>query len=156
MPKEKGKTYLREGTVVPDITLVGETVTNKSKLTLLGILDNRVHSDFLGDLFKKLKLIYWPRVQVCIFCCFCLYVTSSLALDQRGISTTMLRMVFSALAKRGISWKGETGTPFFSILKVFNNVGFLHMFTQQKLTKVETIFKSVESTNLTGSNIRHY
>jgi hypothetical protein len=29
----------------------------------------------------------------------------------------MLRTVFSALAKRGISWKGETGTPFFSIKK---------------------------------------
>jgi hypothetical protein len=25
-----------------------------------------------------------------------------------------LKMVFSALAKRGISWKGEIGTPFFS------------------------------------------
>jgi hypothetical protein len=42
-------------------------------------------------------------------------LTSSLALVQRGISTTMLKMVFSALAKRGISWKGEMGTPFFSV-----------------------------------------
>lgn len=44
---------MREGTIVPDITLMGETVTNKSELTLLGILDNRVHDDFLGDLFLK-------------------------------------------------------------------------------------------------------
>jgi hypothetical protein len=28
----------------------------------------------------------------------------------------MLKMFFSALAKRGISWKGEMGTPFFSVV----------------------------------------
>lgn len=40
---------------------------------------------------------------------------SSLALDQRGISTTMLRIVRSSLAKRGMSWKGETTLPSFSL-----------------------------------------
>jgi hypothetical protein len=41
---------LRQSTVVPDIALVRETVTDESELTLLGILDDRVHGDFLGDL----------------------------------------------------------------------------------------------------------
>lgn len=106
---------MREGTIVPDITLMGETVTNKSELTLLGILDNRVHDDFLGDLFSKKNNQYTEHALQLIFFRF-FFFTSSLALDQRGISTTMLRMVFSVLAKRGISWKGETGTPFFSVL----------------------------------------
>jgi hypothetical protein len=32
------KSYLREGTIVPEISLVGETVANESKLALLDIL----------------------------------------------------------------------------------------------------------------------
>ena len=32
------KSYLREGTVVPEVTLVGETVADESKLALLDIL----------------------------------------------------------------------------------------------------------------------
>jgi len=34
------KIYLREGTVVPEIPLVGETVADESKLALLDILLN--------------------------------------------------------------------------------------------------------------------
>ena len=37
--------------------------------------------------------------------------TSILALLHRGTSTTMLNTVFSALAKRGISWNGEMTFP---------------------------------------------
>lgn len=43
-------TYLRESTVVPDVTLVGEAVTNESKLALLGILLDGVEGFFLADL----------------------------------------------------------------------------------------------------------
>jgi hypothetical protein len=60
--------YLRESTIVPDITLVRETVTDESKLTLLGILNNRVHGDFLTDLLelfsyrkRRVKIQVLPR-----------------------------------------------------------------------------------------------
>jgi hypothetical protein len=42
--------YLREGTIVPQVTLVGEAVADESKLALLDILLNRVEK-----LFDKLK-----------------------------------------------------------------------------------------------------
>lgn len=44
------RTYLRESTIVPDVTLVRETVADISKFTLLGILNDGVHGDFLADL----------------------------------------------------------------------------------------------------------
>ena len=44
------KTNLREGTVVPEITFVGETVSDETKLALLDILLNGVEKLFLGDL----------------------------------------------------------------------------------------------------------
>lgn len=37
--------------------------------------------------------------------------TSILLLVQRGISTTMFSTVFSVLANRGTSWKGDTTVP---------------------------------------------
>jgi hypothetical protein len=42
--------YLGEGTVVPDVTLVGEAVADKSKLSLLDVLLDRVEELVLGDL----------------------------------------------------------------------------------------------------------
>jgi hypothetical protein len=105
---------LRESTVVPDVTLVGEAVTDESKLTLLGILLDGVEGFFLADLFVCIpEFVRIHHVQA--RAPSLLLLTSSLALDQRGISTTMFKIVFSSLAKRGMSWKGETGTPFFSI-----------------------------------------
>jgi hypothetical protein len=41
--------------------------------------------------------------------------TSIFALVQRGTSTTMFRTVCCSLAYSGMSWKGETGTPSFSM-----------------------------------------
>lgn len=39
-----------EGTVVPEVTLVGEAVSDVSKLALLDILLDRVEELLLGDL----------------------------------------------------------------------------------------------------------
>ena len=36
------RSYLREGTVVPQVTLVGEAVADESKLALLDVLLDRV------------------------------------------------------------------------------------------------------------------
>jgi hypothetical protein len=44
------KVYLREGTVVPQVTLVGETISNVSEFALLNILLNRVEFLLLGNL----------------------------------------------------------------------------------------------------------
>jgi hypothetical protein len=111
--------YLRESTIVPNVTLVREAVTDISKLTLLGILNDGVHGNFLADLYVCRKFLINNR-NTRLSC----QPTSSLALDQRGISTTMLKMVFSSLAKRGMSWKGETGTPFFSIMCFYDEFLF--------------------------------
>lgn len=43
-------TYLREGTVVPEVTLVGEAVTDVTELALLDVLLNGVEELLLGDL----------------------------------------------------------------------------------------------------------
>jgi hypothetical protein len=42
--------YLREGTVVPEVTLVGEAVPHEAKLALLGVLLDGVELLLLGDL----------------------------------------------------------------------------------------------------------
>jgi len=44
-------TYLWESTVVPDVTVVWETVSDESELTLLSILLDWVEVIFLTDLF---------------------------------------------------------------------------------------------------------
>ena len=44
------KTYLREGAVVPEITLVGEAVTDEAELALLRVLLDGVQGLLLGDL----------------------------------------------------------------------------------------------------------
>jgi hypothetical protein len=41
---------LREGTVVPEVTLVGEAVADESQLALLGVLLDGVELVILGDL----------------------------------------------------------------------------------------------------------
>jgi hypothetical protein len=45
-----GETYAREGTVVPEVTLVGEAVANEAELALLGVLLDGVEEVILGDL----------------------------------------------------------------------------------------------------------
>lgn len=45
--------YLREGTVVPQVTLVGEAVADVAKLALLDVLLNGVQELLLGDLCVK-------------------------------------------------------------------------------------------------------
>ena len=45
--------YLREGTVVPEVTLVREAVADESKLALLNVLLDRVEEFFLGDLEER-------------------------------------------------------------------------------------------------------
>lgn len=42
--------YLREGTVVPQVTLVGEAVADVAKLALLDVLLDGVQELLLGDL----------------------------------------------------------------------------------------------------------
>lgn len=44
-------TYLGEGTIVPDVTLVGEAVADEAKLALLGVLLDGVVSILLADLY---------------------------------------------------------------------------------------------------------
>jgi hypothetical protein len=44
------RSYLGEGTVVPDVSLVGEAVADESKLALLDVLLDRVQELLLGDL----------------------------------------------------------------------------------------------------------
>lgn len=43
-------TYAGEGTVVPEVALVGEAVTDETELALLGVLLDRVEELLLGDL----------------------------------------------------------------------------------------------------------
>lgn len=45
-----GQTYAGEGTVVPEVTLVGEAVADEAQLALLGVLLNGVEELLLGDL----------------------------------------------------------------------------------------------------------
>lgn len=47
----RSKTYAGEGTVVPEVTLVGEAVADEAELALLGILLDGVEEIILGDLF---------------------------------------------------------------------------------------------------------
>ena len=42
--------YLREGAIVPQVTLVGEAVANVAELALLDVLLNRVEKFVLGNL----------------------------------------------------------------------------------------------------------
>ena len=125
--------YLRKGTIVPQVTLVGEAVADESKLALLDILLNRVEK-----LFHKLRSFC---KESCRSKSYLLLRdlnennvssvmrgkteqvnnrnheqhTSNLPLVHLGISTTMFKIVCCSFAYRGISWKGEMGTPFFSM-----------------------------------------
>ena len=47
---------LREGAVIPEVALVGEAVSNESKLALLGVLFDRVKLLVFGDL-KALSVV---------------------------------------------------------------------------------------------------
>lgn len=54
-----GMSYLGEGTVVPEVTLVGEAVSDVSKLALLDVLLDGVEELLLGDLMGRLSA--WVR-----------------------------------------------------------------------------------------------
>jgi hypothetical protein len=43
-------TYLRESSVVPDVTMVGEAISNESKLVLFDILLDGIEKLFLANL----------------------------------------------------------------------------------------------------------
>ena len=96
-------TYAGEGTVVPEVTLVGEAVADVAELALLHILLDGVEELLLGDLGRKISIptssySVAPHLQGGLLCVYCGVRTSCLALVQRGISTTMLRMVCCSLA----------------------------------------------------------
>jgi hypothetical protein len=42
--------YLREGTIVPEVTLMGEAVADEAEFALLDVLLDRVEGLLLGDL----------------------------------------------------------------------------------------------------------
>lgn len=50
MYRKSGIAYLGEGTVVPQVALVGEAVADKAKLALLDVLLDGVEELLLGDL----------------------------------------------------------------------------------------------------------
>lgn len=50
--------YLRESTVIPEISFMGETVSDETKLVLLYVLLNRVQGLFFGDL-KEWESAMW-------------------------------------------------------------------------------------------------
>jgi hypothetical protein len=93
--------YLGEGAIVPEVTLVGEAVTDEAQLALLDILLDGVEKFLLGDLVVGLVLavesgvmesrVEWTRWQW-------RRLTSILALVQRGISTIMFKTVCCSLA----------------------------------------------------------
>jgi hypothetical protein len=58
--------YLREGTVVPEITLVGEAVADESNLSLLDILLDGVKELFLGDLIVSLVCEFSSQGVLCM------------------------------------------------------------------------------------------
>ena len=49
----RSKTYAGEGTVVPEVTLVGEAVADEAELALLGVLLDGVEEIILGDLLMQ-------------------------------------------------------------------------------------------------------
>lgn len=49
-------TYLREGTVVPEVALVGEAVTDVTELALLDVLLDGVEVLLLGNLCKTIEV----------------------------------------------------------------------------------------------------
>lgn len=53
LSRSEDGTYLGEGTVVPEVTLVGEAVTDVTELALLDILLDGVEELLLGDLWEK-------------------------------------------------------------------------------------------------------
>lgn len=51
--RDFGIAYLGEGTVVPEVALVGEAVADEAKLALLDVLLDGVKELLLGDLMVK-------------------------------------------------------------------------------------------------------
>jgi hypothetical protein len=90
---ECGCRYLREASVVPEVTLVGEAVADEAELALLDILLDGVEELLLGDLWNLLGFCRCHRGAS---------PTSSFPLVQRGISTTMFRRVFCSLYQQSI------------------------------------------------------
>lgn len=53
---DQSLTYLREGTVVPEVALVGEAVTDVTELALLDVLLDGVEVLLLGNLCKTIEV----------------------------------------------------------------------------------------------------
>jgi hypothetical protein len=117
--------YLRECTVVPKVTLVGEAVADETELALLDVLLDGVEEFLLGDLdaqkcYQASCGVTKSRVSLEKQSLGSRWLqryrlTSNLPLVHRGISTIMFKTVCCSLAYRGMSWKGEMGTPSFSM-----------------------------------------
>jgi hypothetical protein len=73
------------------LTLVREAVAHKAELALLGVLKDRVESFLLGDLLQRAQSRMKVLKSECMRDCELSERRTSLALDQRGISTIMLR-----------------------------------------------------------------
>jgi hypothetical protein len=86
---------LGKRSVVPDVSMVGETVADIAELSLLGVLLDGIESRIFRDLFASIEP--WHTAQSNK------KHTSILAFVQRGISTTMFRTLPLASAKRGMS-----------------------------------------------------
>jgi hypothetical protein len=89
--------YLWQCAVVPDITFMRETVTDKSWLSFFDILHQRIEFLIIDNL-----LLTCIQTHTCIFMIsitsstiYRNFFTSTLAFVHLGISTTMLTMLFS-------------------------------------------------------------
>lgn len=80
-----------------------ETVLYKTKFSLLGVLFDWIKRQILGNLKKNIISQYTQHDY-----------TSSLAFDQRGISTTILTIDLSPVGYNGMSWKKDPSFPSFS------------------------------------------
>lgn len=90
--------YLRQGTIIPDISVIWKTIINKSYFTLLNILHDWIQRFRYFDLQYYL---YTSRDHYILY-------TSILALVHRGISTIILTIEPVLSVYSGISWNGDT------------------------------------------------
>lgn len=60
-------TYLREGTIVPEVTLVGEAVADETKLALLNVLLDGVEQVCLADLLRRINISRCFELRLWIF-----------------------------------------------------------------------------------------
>ena len=102
---------LGESTVVPDVSVVGETVANETELALLDVLLDRVERLFLGDLHLGVGPSGYLND----------HVEDGLGLigEEGDVAARLARLSFSCGQQKLIwqktDWKAEMGLPFFSM-----------------------------------------